>query len=274
MTLEEALEDALSHWQGRPGEVTMYAMAKRGVEAMGASKEVSKLTPKDAIACLLALRSEGLSAKYVGSVYGALRRVVTLAGHGSLMQTWPKAPAPPRKVRDRLPPNAALEIEAWLTGRGWKETADLVALIAATGMRINVEGLKPGSSVQHVEDGVLILTITGKGGHERQVPVVSEEVAAIVSSPERMRAMQRTGYRTHLRRFHTAVKSLGITSRLATPHALRHSFGSDVLENSGGNLAMAQELLGHASPATTALYMHPARADQLAALRGRPKETS
>ncbi|MGI8881058.1 MAG: tyrosine-type recombinase/integrase [Jatrophihabitans sp.] len=40
----------------------------------------------------------------------------------------------------------------------------------------------------------------------------------------------------------------------ATAHQLRHHFGTEILRASGGNLRVAQELLRHASPATTAVY--------------------
>ena len=40
------------------------------------------------------------------------------------------------------------------------------------------------------------------------------------------------------------------------PHMLRHCFGSNVLE-AGGALDEAQALLGHASPASTQVYLHP-----------------
>jgi integrase/recombinase XerD len=49
------------------------------------------------------------------------------------------------------------------------------------------------------------------------------------------------------------------------PHMLRHAFASNVLE-AGGTLDEAQELLGHANPLSTQVYLHPSPARLRAAV--------
>jgi integrase len=55
--------------------------------------------------------------------------------------------------------------------------------------------------------------------------------------------------------------------RSVTPHEMRHS-AADAVFRSTGNIVMAQMLLRHESPATTAIYLHPTRDDLAEALRG------
>lgn len=60
----------------------------------------------------------------------------------------------------------------------------------------------------------------------------------------------------------SACKAVGITKPV-TPHTLRHSYATHMLEN-GVDLRYIQELLGHARPETTMIYTHVARKDLLA----------
>jgi integrase/recombinase XerD len=112
------------------------------------------------------------------------------------------------------------------------------------------------------------VTVIGKGNKERLVPINQSATAAIAAylkdgrrffvrhtSPGVLFLTERgtmPDHATMWRWIKRRAKAAGITERV-TPHMLRHSFATHLLAG-GADLRIIQELLGHASVATTAIY--------------------
>jgi integrase/recombinase XerD len=145
----------------------------------------------------------------------------------------------------------------------------VLELAYASGLRLaELRGIR--LEQLHLEAG--FVTIIGKGNKERVVPVGKTAVAALqryleVGRPQLVTPRSTANVFLTARgtpfaavtlwlRIKQRVQRTGI-ERNVTPHMLRHSFATHLLEN-GADLRVIQELLGHASIGTTELYTHVA----------------
>jgi len=152
---------------------------------------------------------------------------------------------------------------------GLRDRAMLETLYA-TGLRVSeLIGLK----TDEVDLRMGFVRGIGKGGKERVVPVGEIAAHLITTYIERVRARLSKGERSEYLflsklgkpmsrvRFWMMVKkyarAAGIRKSI-TPHVLRHSFATHLLER-GADLRSIQEMLGHASIATTEVYTHVTR---------------
>jgi len=138
----------------------------------------------------------------------------------------------------------------------------LLELLYATGMRVSeLVGLKRAAVLRDAS----YLTIVGKGGRERIVPVNDRARDAVRTWLETLPPgpwlFPAGGAEGHLSRqvFARDLKALagraGIGAARVTPHVLRHAFASHLLAG-GADLRVVQTLLGHADIATTQIYTH------------------
>ena len=141
----------------------------------------------------------------------------------------------------------------------------LLELLYSSGLRLSeLVGLNRGD----VDNTSSLLRVRGKGRRERIVPVGRQALAAVTryltasgrrearadlpvfANARGQRLSGRTVQRVVRRRLGELAGGLGVT-----PHALRHSFASHLLDR-GADLRAIQELLGHRSLASTQIYTH------------------
>jgi len=138
----------------------------------------------------------------------------------------------------------------------------LFTLLYACGLRID-EALSLNLGDLPRNKSIIVM---GKGGKERQVPVLPivevslEQYLEACPVPPQMPTDplfvgvrgKRLAQGVAQKQMRDLRKLLGLPDS-ATPHALRHSFATHILQN-GGNLRVIQELLGHVSLSTTQKY--------------------
>lgn len=167
------------------------------------------------------------------------------------------------------------EVEALLAAPGSDGSQDvrdraMLELLYATGLRVS-ELVSLGIRDVNVTAGYLMAF--GKGGKERLVPMGESACAAVSRYLSEARpAMDRSGNNTHLfltrlgdrmtrQAFWNIIKKRALEAgirKTISPHTLRHSFATHLLEN-GADLRSVQTMLGHADLSTTQIYTHVTR---------------
>ena len=235
------------------------------------------LRPADIRAFLARRRHDGAGSATLSRQLAALRtfaKFLKVRGLGDIpalaLVRGPKAKrAIPKALTDE---GAAQLIESADLGRvssdvePWIEARDtaLLTLLYGCGLRIS-EAL--ALTRADAPQAGAAMTVTGKGGKARRVPVldvVAEGIALYLrlcpygaepADPLFYGAKgARLGPRIPQLLLQRARRALGLPET-ATPHALRHSFATHLLAG-GGDLRAIQELLGHASLSTTQIYTH------------------
>ena len=227
---------------------------------------------------LLALRQAGLGprsiARHLSAVRGLYRFLVREGGLARDPTEHLEAPRPPRRLpRTLSPAEAAALVESPAVDDpiGLRDRA-LLELLYATGMRAS-ECL--ALRIEDVNLAAGYVVPTGKGDRQRLVPVGAQALQwlrqylktarpQLVSSADPgLLFVNRTGRRLSRQGLWGIIKKAarraGVRAAVS-PHTLRHSFASHLLER-GADLRSIQAMLGHADISTTQIYTHlPSRA--------------
>ena len=243
------------------------------VAYLGRRRGVTTVTADDIVGYLAALRARGLRPSSIVRRLSAVRGLYRhLVADGSLIRDptehieRPRLRRPLPKTLSRDAAQALVERPDTAHADGLRDRA-MLEVLYATGMRAS-ECL--GLKLEDVNLTAGYVICTGKGRKQRLVPLGAEAAVWIRAYLERARprhARRGSGDRLFVNARGRALSRqalwkivrrtgarAGLPNRVS-PHMLRHSFASHLLEG-GADLRAVQAMLGHADIATTQIYTH------------------
>jgi integrase/recombinase XerD len=239
--------------------------------------DFSEVTPADVTAFGVALR-EGDAEHPPLAASSSARALVAVRGlhkfahadgitrHDPAREVHP--PAPAKRLPKALPVEDVLRLLDTPSAEGERSLRDraLLELLYSTGARIS-EAV--GLDIDDIDDGERTVLLDGKGGKQRLVPVGRPAIEAVHAYLVRGRPAlaargrgtaavflnargSRLSRQSAWQALKTNAEQAGISATVS-PHTLRHSFATHLLEG-GADVRVVQELLGHASVTTTQVY--------------------
>ncbi len=222
---------------------------------------------------LSSLVENGLSARSRARVLTAIRIFFKFLIYTKRLKKSPLSLIKSPKFERKLPQTLTFnEVESLLsqpnlkTARGLRDVT-MLELLYATGMRVS-ELVRLRLNQLYLEEGYI--QVIGKRGKERLVPIGSKakEILSEYLHKVRFQLLKKKsspylfiGYKGHpltRQAFWEIIKryaqQAGIV-KVISPHTLRHSFATHLLEG-GADLRAVQTMLGHASVTTTQIYTH------------------
>lgn len=235
-----------------------------------AARVVLKLSEAEIRRYAAILHSRGLAPRSLARVLSAWRGFFGYAVKAGLADTNPVEGVRPPKAPKRLPatlsPDEAVRMVSFddETPAGLRDRA-IFELLYSSGLRVSeVTNLNIGA----IDFSTQEVRVTGKGDKTRIVPVGAAAIKALMRWMELRTAVKghespamflgSHGRRLSPRVVQSRMKFWAVTQGLTVdphPHMLRHSFASHLLQSSG-DLRAVQEMLGHASIASTQVYTH------------------
>ena len=225
------------------------------------------------VAYLMHLRKQGKATATIARRLAALKAFYQFLVKENYVATDPTGDLSSPKLERKLPKVLTVsEVERLLnqpdlsTPAGKRDKA-MMELLYATGIRVS-ELVNLNLLDVDLKEG--FVRCTGKGSKERVVPMGEIAISALktylesarpklVTDPkEKALFVNHHGKRLTRQGFWKVVKKYAAQAQIRkeiTPHTLRHSFATHLLEN-GADIRAVQEMLGHADISTTQIYTH------------------
>ncbi len=239
-------------------------------------KEIQDSSRTHIIGYLMSLQQKGRATATLSRNMASIRAFYQFLVRDKWMNNDPSIHLETPKIEKRLPKVLSVdEVERLLEGPDMTNPAGIrdkamLELLYATGIRVS-ELVNLQISDVNLEMG--FLKCMGKGSKERIIPLgrIAIEVVQKYIQAGRPRLMKASSehalFLNHLGKKITRQGFWKIIKKYAqkagvrieiTPHTLRHSFATHLLEN-GADLRSVQEMLGHADISTTQIYTHITR---------------
>jgi integrase/recombinase XerC len=256
----------------RLADHTLAAYARDGalLATLCAGRAPGELVAADIRRCVAMLHGRGLSPRSLARLLSCWRGYFDWLARRKEITANPckgiRAPRAARTLPQALSPDDASRLVAIAdtSATGIRDRA-LFELAYSCGLRVSeLTGLDLGA----IDAASGEARVTGKGAKTRIVPVGKPALealarwlpvrAGLAAAGEPALFIGRTGRRLAPREVQRRIKRWAVAAGLPVdvhPHMLRHSFASHLLQSSG-DLRAVQEMLGHASIASTQVYTH------------------
>ena len=257
-----------------PNTIESYARDLAGLAAFAEklARDVVSLERRDLEAYVRSLMASGLSPRSTARAVACVRGFYRFAAVERQQEGSPADDLRAPRAWAALPKFLDLEeVDRLLaqpdagTPRGLRDKA-LISVLYATGLRVS-ELISLKLSNLHLDDGYV--TCIGKGDKERIVPIgqdatdwvkryLAESRPRLAASGSRWLFVNARGTPLSRVGFWKLLKEYGIKAgitRAISPHVLRHSFATHLLDR-GADLRAIQMMLGHADLSTTQIYTH------------------
>lgn len=280
--VEQFLADIARQRRLSAHTVTAYGRDLATLAALAPGTPLERLQAADVRRALAQLHGRGAAPASLARLLSAWRRFYTWLGQQERIRADPtagiRAPRRGKRLPKALAPDEAVRLAGHAAAAAPLALRDkaMVELLYSSGLRLSelvaldwqyfrADG-DGAASTGWLDLGARRVTVLGKGGKVRQVPVGRPAIEALRSWRQARSALpagdaralfvSQRGARISARsvqlRLAQLARALGLGVHVH-PHVLRHSMASHVLQSSG-DLRAVQELLGHANIATTQIY--------------------